>query len=203
MPTVCSTVLSADLKKDCNNLPVGNAEPLMWAITKEDWNNATKSYDADGNLTSITLGTGKKSFQFEVYKNGHKPSFETVDGGDYPDTFNHQIATSFQNYTNATKKQIPALISSKSVFIVENVQKTTDAVFEIYGTGQGLRLQPGAKRDLAANAGVFTGTFANDKDQYEAGLPISFVVTDMVGGMPVFSYNKTKAAIVALTTAAT
>jgi len=199
MATTCSD-LDNDILADCNAKPTGGAEPLMWVLKKADYDAAVKTFDADNKLilNSIALATGKKAYQFLVFKRGHKPRFTNKDT-DYGTYYLHEILTSIQIWDNATKLLIPALSDDYYTIIVENVQKSGDAVFEIYGAKNGIRVQDGAVRDLAANDGVYTCTFANDAAYPEPAPPLSFVVLDT----GVFSYTATKAAITALLTPAT
>lgn len=200
MPTICSA-LNANLNADCNAKPIGGAEALMWLIPRQDWSAATIVTDTTNSppiLRSVVLPVGKRSYEFLVFKHGHKPRFQNKDS-EFGTYFLQEIITSIQIYNNAVKAQIQALSDNYYVAIVENVNKTGDAVFEVYGTGYGLRIQDGAIRDLAANEGVYTCTFANDANYHEPTPPLSFCVLDTPGNT--FSYVKTKAAILALTTA--
>lgn len=198
--TACS-ILDGDILASCDNKPVGGAEPLIWVLTREDWNNAVKTYDTDNKLivTNIALATGKRAYQWLVFKNAHKPRFTQKDN-EFGVNYLHELVSAVQVWDNETKAQILGLADNKYVFIVENVQKTGDAVFEIYGAGQGLRSQDGAVRDLAANGGIYTLTMANDAEFLEPQPPLSFVKTS--GSPAAFSYAATKAAVVALITPA-
>jgi hypothetical protein len=199
MATTACSVINADILADCAIKPVGGAEPLLWLIPKADYDAAVKTYNSTNSLVlnSITLPSGKKAFQFLVFRRGHKPRFTTKDS-DYGTYYLHEVLTSIQIWNNAVKQQVAGLVDNYYVAIVENVQKSGDAVFEIYGAQNGLRVQDGGVRDLAANEGVFTITLANDADMNEPQIPLSFVVP----ASGTFSYTQTKAAIVALTTAA-
>lgn len=193
MPIICGAI-SADILLDCNNKPIGGVDPTIYAIPIADWNASTVTYDSTNPLivTAITPKTGKKFFKFQVFKRGHKPKFETVDG-EFGVAYKHSIATNIPVYTDDVKAQIQGLTEGYSVFIVENVQKSGVA-FEIYGANGGLRM-PDLTRDLAANEGVITGTFTNDEDMNEPKPPLTFKVT-------AGTYAATKAAVDALTVAA-
>lgn len=199
MATACD-ILDGDLLADCEAKPVGGAEPLLWLIPKEDWNNAVKTFDGTNKLVlrTIVLATGAQAFKFLVFKRTHKPRFTNKDN-DYGTYYLHELVSGIQVWNNATKAQIAGLADNYYVAIVENVQKSGDAVFEVYGAGNGLRVQDGAVRDLAANEGVYTLTMANDADRYEPNIPLSFAVEVSTA----YNYNATKAAIVALETPAT
>lgn len=193
MPTICGEIAD-DILLDCDNKPVGGVQPLMWVIPIDIWNGATITYDETNPLIirTVTLPVGKKAFQFEVYKRGHKPKFEAQDT-DYGVNYKHSIATNIPVYNDDVKAQIQGITNGYNVFIVENVQKT-GVPFEVYGGTNGLRM-PDLVRDLAANEGVITGTFTNDADMNEPLPPYTFKAA-------AGTYAATKALIVALTTPA-
>jgi hypothetical protein len=194
MPTACGKLTDSFLI-DCTKKPVGGVESTMYQIDKGDWNDATLTFDATNPfiVTGITLKSGAQARQWQVFKKGHKPKFETQDG-DYGATYKHSISTNIPIYTDAVKQQIPGLTEGYGVYIVENVQKS-GVVFEIYGASNGLRM-PDLARDLAANEGVITGTLTNDEDMNEPNPPLTFKTTTG-------TYAATKAALIALLTPAT
>lgn len=195
MPTACGAI-NADILVDCDNKPVGGAEATIYAINKDDWNSATKTFDSTNPniVTAITLPSGKKAYKLQVFKRGFKPKFEAQDT-DYGVYYKHSIAAAIPLWTNSVKLQIPALAEGYTVFIVENVQKSGGVAFEIYGNDNGLRM-PDLTRDLGANEGVVTGTFTNDSDMNESKPPLSFLPT-------AGTYTATKEAVIALLTPAT
>ena len=196
MATICGKI-TADIERNCDTLPVAGVRSVIHIGNQEDI--ATVTYDTINPLivTSITLKPGAKMFRYEVFKRGHKPRFTKVNG-DYGDRYKHEIDTSIQVWDNATKAQVEGLNGSATFVIVENLQTTGDARFEIYGLGSGLFVADGAVRNLAENDGVYTFTLASDDQSLEAKIPYTFAV--LTAGT--YSYTATVAAITALETAA-
>jgi hypothetical protein len=192
MAIICGEITD-NIAVDCLNKPVGGAKSKMWLININDI--ASVTYDTANPLIvrALTLASGKYAYQYVVYKRGHKPAFNLVvkDFGTY---WNHVVNTSVQVWDNATKLQIYGLSDAYVVAIVENVQSTGDARFEIYGLGNGLTMADGAIRDLAANDGVFTMALSSEPEMEEARVPASFAVEETGA----YSYTATLAAIVAL-----
>lgn len=174
MAIICGTITD-NIGADCLNKPVGGAKSRMWLINIADI--ASVTYDTANPLIvrGITLNNGAYAYQYTVYKRGHKPSFTLVvkDFGTY---WKHSVKTSVQVWDNETKLQIQGLSDDYVVAIIENVQSTGDARFEIYGLGNGLTMADGAIRDLAANDGVFVMDLSSEADMEEARVPASFAV---------------------------
>ncbi len=192
MAIICGEITD-NIAVDCLNKPVGGAKSKMWLININDI--ASVTYDTANPLIvrAITLKANTYAYQYVVYKRGHKPAFALVvkDFGTY---WNHIVNTSVQVWDNETKLQLQGLSDAYVVAILENVQSTGDARFEIYGLGNGLTMADGATRDLAANDGVFTMALSSDTDMEEARVPASFAVE--VGSA--YNYAATLEAIEAL-----
>lgn len=197
MATICGKI-SDDIERNCDALPVGGVKSVMRLINLEDIEAVT--YDVTNPLivTGIDLKTGTKAYKYEVFKRGHKPRFTKVNG-DYGDRYRHEIDTSIQVWDNVTKAQVLGLNQAAVVAIVENLQNTGDARFEIYGLTSGLYVADGATRNLNENEGVYALTLASDDLSLEPKIPHTFAVLDG----SVYDYTDTLAALVALETVAT
>jgi hypothetical protein len=194
MATICGQI-TAGFARDCDNKPIAGVKPRAIYLNIQDIASVTRDATNPLIVTGITLKSGKQGYAWEVYKRGHKPNFIQVDD-DYGTMYRHQVPTSIQIWDNATKAQIEGLATGYGVMIMENLQQSGDARFEIYGLEAGLRSQDGATRDLAANGGVFTTTMANDEDVLESRPPASFAVSS--GSPAAYSYSATLAAVEAL-----
>lgn len=198
MALICGQI-SQNFVRDCDNKPVGGVKSRLYIINQDDV--ATVTYDVTNPLvvTAMTLKSTKQAWTWDVYKRGHKPKATQKDT-DYSVNYQHELVTYIPDWDNSTKAQVEQLANGYYVVIVENLQNTGDARFEIYGLSAGIRSQDGAVRDLAANEGVFTLTLGNDADQFEPHLPASFAVSS--GSPAAYSYTATLAAVVALVTPA-
>lgn len=175
MAFICGEI-TADIERDCAVLPVGGVKSIMRIGNTEDI--ATITYDATNPLivTSIVMKDGKQMFKWEVFKRGHKPRFEKVNG-DFADRYRHIVDTSVQTWDNAVKAQVEGLNSASTFVIVDNLQNTGDARFEIYGLESGLYVADGAVRNLNENDGVYSLSLASDDLSLEPHIPRSFWAT--------------------------
>lgn len=185
--------ISDDIERNCDIVPVGGVKPIVRHINSDDI--ASVTYDVENPLivTGITLKPGKKAFKHEVYKRGHKPRFTTVNGEFGPPKYRHEVESSIQVWDNASKAQVEALNQSSIVTIVENLQKSGDAIIEIYGLDAGLEVADGAVRNLSENEGVYTFTLASADGSLEPHIPRSFWAA---------TYAATQTALIALDTIA-
>jgi len=176
MPFVCGEITD-DIERDCATLPVGGVKSTMRIGNLDDI--ATITFDVTNPLIveSIVMKDGKKMFKYEVFKRGHKPRFEKVNG-DFADRYRHVIDTSIQVWDNATKAQVEGLNAASTFAIVENLQNTGDARFEIYGLDAGLYVADGAVRNLNENDGVYSLSLSSDDLSLEPHIPRSFWDTD-------------------------
>lgn len=172
MPSICGEI-TADIERNCDVLPVGGVKSRMRLINSEDIDTITRDPANPLIVTGLTLKTGKKAFTYEVFKRGHKPRFTKVNG-DFGDRYRHEVDSSIQVWDNATKAQVEGLNGASLVAIVENLQNTGDARFEIYGLESGLYVADGAVRNLNENDGVYVFTLASDDLSLEAHIPSSF-----------------------------
>ena len=172
MPFICGEI-TADIERDCATLPVGGVKSIMRIGNTEDI--ATVTFDATNPLivTGIVMADGKQMFKWEVFKRGHKPRFEKVNG-DFADRYRHIVDTSVQTWDNAVKAQVEGLNAASVFVIVENLQNTGDARFEIYGLDAGMYVADGAVRNLNENDGVYSLSLSSDDLSLEPHIPRSF-----------------------------
>lgn len=191
MATICGSI-NKDLLNDCTNRPVAGVAETITLINIEDLGAVT--YDADNPqiIRSLALAADTRGYKFQVYKNTHKPRVTFVQGT-YGPYWNHEIETAIMSWDSNSKEQLEALTEAKVIAIVENLQKSGDARFEVYGFDSGLGVTA-AVRDTAANNGVATLTLGNEEENPEPHLPKTFAI-ESAGA---YSYTLTKAAVDAL-----
>lgn len=196
MATICGEI-TEDIERNCDELPVGGVKSIIRVINRNDLLSVT--YDTANPLivTAIDLKPTKQAFKYEVFKRGHKPRFELV-RGDFGDRYRHVVETSIQAWNNDIKAQVQGLFTGEVVVIVENLQNTGDARFEIYGLETGLTVADGAVRNLNENDGVLSYTLQSDDLSLEPKMPRTFAVFVTA----VYDYEATLDALIALETPA-
>jgi hypothetical protein len=172
MALVCGEI-TADILRDCDALPTGGVKSMIRVGNLEDVATWVKDATNPLILTDIVMKTGKKMFKYEVFKRGHKPRFEKVNG-EFGDKYRHVVDTSIQVWDNDTKAQVEGLNGSSVFVIVENLQNSGDARFEVYGFDQGLYVGDGAVRNLAENDGVYSISLTGEDGYLESHIPYSF-----------------------------
>lgn len=192
MSSICGEI-DDNILHNCDNLPVGGVKSKLRLINFDDI--ASVTYDVENPLivTGITLKAGKFAYTYEVFRRGHKPRVTKVNG-DNGDRYRHEIDSSIQVWTNASKRQVMGLNGGQFVAIAENLQNMGDARIEIYGLAAGLYVADGAVRNLVENDGVYTFTLASDDASLEPKIPHTFGV--LTAG--VYSYTDSIEALEAL-----
>lgn len=173
MASVCGEI-TAKIELNCDILPVGGVKSVMYVGNIADVATYTKDVTNPLIITDIVMKTGKQLFPYEVFKRGHKPRFTKVNG-EYGDRYRHEIDSSVQIWDNVTKAQIEGLNGASVFVIVENLQNTGDARFEVYGFDSGLYVADGAIRNLNENDGVYVFTLASDDLGLEPHIPYTFL----------------------------
>jgi hypothetical protein len=196
MPTLCAT-LNASNVYDCDNPLVGGLEKTIYVFNADDWKGATLTKNAAGIVTGIALPSGAKAYKITVFKRGIlSGKFEESKTNSGP-RFKHSVGFTLANNTAAAKSFWKALAYGTFVIVGENIQRTGDLQFEIYGAGSGLEVND-LNRDTAADDGAVKGTFVNDDAMLEGDLPLTLQYPGTTGGTD-YSYAATKAALEAFT----
>ena len=160
---------------DCDNIPVGGLETELYIYNLTDWQGASVTRDADGNVTAITNGTGLQAYKFEM-PNSQSILPQTALRAGLVDQFDHQLQFIGVDNTQAGRNQFSKMRFAGCVGIV--LRK--DGTGIIYGETQGLFLT-----DLQDNpadpdlGGIIQPTIATDPDSSpEPALPRTIWITD-------------------------
>ncbi|RKR84908.1 hypothetical protein BDD43_5161 [Mucilaginibacter gracilis] len=174
---------------DCNNPVVGGTEAVVYLFNRSD----IAAYVRDTNnpqiITDITLTQGATGYRYEGYNTSVKPK-TTFIKKDYSARFDHMVDFVVFAKGSAVKTEIEKLGTNRVVAIIENIHKSGDSAFEIFGTDLGLELTT-LKSDP---------NDANSEGAYEVNLtsPANFKEPHMPATLYKTSYATTKTALLAL-----
>lgn len=147
--TLCSGITVGAANANCdetgNGLITGAAETIMIYNFKDlpqgdDNRPAAFTFDVTdvNKVTAITNPLGIQAFSFEGYRRSHKPSYELVPG---PNSvgYNHILDFVVHESSYAQKENLMRMNNGLSIVVIENLDKSSDNSFEIYGASIGLQ----------------------------------------------------------------
>ena len=186
--------ISSGVVYDCDNPIIPGIVPDIILVNLKDIDTVTYDVTNDYIITNIALASTKQGYSFEGFRQSARPQYEYV-RQPYSTAYNHIIDLQVFDITAAQKKNLEAMALGKIVAIVENLDKTDTATFEVYGLDVGLEVNTLTR--IAADletAGSFSLQLMTPEDAgKEPKLPPSWFDTD---------YATTKAAVTALLTPA-
>jgi hypothetical protein len=132
-----------------------------------------------------------KGFRYEGYNTSVKPK-STFVKKDYSARYDHNLDFVIFSKGSDVKAEIEKLGTNRVVAIIENIHKSGDSAFEIFGTDLGLELTTIKSDPNDANSeGAYEITLTSPANFKEPHMPATFFVTD---------YPTTKTALLALIT---
>ena len=184
--------ISSGIVYDCDNPIVPGVVPDLILFNLRDI--ATITYDVTKThiITDIALSSGNQAYKFEGFRQSMRPQANFV-RQPYVNAYDHQIELQVFGITADDKKNLESMALGKIVAVVENLDKTDEVTFEVFGLDVGLEVM-GLSR---INADVETGgsyslnLMTPDDAGKEPKLPANWFDTD---------YATTKAKVEALLT---
>lgn len=192
---LCDKKITKGIKFSCDL--TGGVEAVLYLFNRDDIASYVRSEDntqiiEDFVMAQVAAGPPAvfaKGFKFEGFNTSVKPKTDGVKKT-YNYRYNHQIDFVIFERSASAKEQIESMGRGKFVAVVENLSKTGDSTFEVYGIGVGLTLN--TMTDDPTNAdtdGAYVLQLASPDDFKEPHMPASFFDTD---------YATTKANLLAL-----
>lgn len=179
----CGT-LFAGSTPNCDTPFQGGNKNRLVIMEKDDYDNATKTFDALGQLITLTMPAGKTAWPFSGFKNSAKPGYKKVTSPDGRAMYVHYSEYFVYDYSQSMKLNLQRKANGRYVVIMENSLADVNA-FEVLGTGVGCEVLE-LERVPQDNGGAFKIKIQTPDGEFEAKLPITMLVTD---------YPTTKAAI--------
>lgn len=167
---------------DCAALPAGGTEARFLLINHKDLADAAPfTFDADGNITAVTLKAGGKvAYEFTGFRNDMKKFDEVVNPGVGLNEFHHGCGMIVYKRTQLQKNMLEQLSRGKFVVVAENRGRDTDAL-EVLGVRCGVEIVVGKIRDAHANGGYFVVNFKTIDGDFEPKLPQTLGATYALG----------------------
>lgn len=174
---------------DCNNPVIGGTEAVVYLFNRSDIVAYVRDTTNPQIITDITLATDATGYKYEGYNTSVKPKSNFIKK-DYSARYDHMVDFVIFAKGSAVKAEIEKLGTNRVVAVIENIHKTGDSAFEIFGTDLGLELTT-LKSDP---------NDANSEGAYEVNLtsPGNFKEPHMPATLYKTSYITTKTALLAL-----
>ena len=194
--TLCSGITSGAINQNCVDqagIISGAAETLLLYNFDELPKSAfTFDVTKTNQVTLITNPTGVQAYAFTGFRRTNKPSYEFVPG-EARVGWNHIINFQINELTYEVKETINKMANGRFIGIVENLDRSADNTFEIYGFDVGLLLGEGSRNpdDIDTGAGFVLQLATGDTQSSEQLTPLQLFDTD---------YATTKAIFDGLTT---
>jgi len=202
--TLCSGITVGAINQNCDengNALITGAANLVMIYNFDDLDpfggtDFTFGVDPDDNkVTLITNPSSIAAFSFEGFRRTHKPSYELVPG---PTSvgYNHILDFIVLESSYTQKENLMRMNNGRQIVVVENLDKSQDNSFEIYGARVGMFPLTNIRTidDVESGAGFVIQLITGEDDSKEPLMPLTFDAGD---------YESTKAIFDGLTTPGT
>ena len=196
--TLCSGITigaeNANCDENGNALISGAAQKVM--IYNFDDLDISVDFTFDetevNKVEAIVNPDGVAAFEFEGFRRTHKPSYELV-VSETSVGYNHILDFIVLESSYAQKENLQRMNAGRVIVVVENLDKSSDNSFEIYGARVGMAPATNIRTidDPETGAGFVIQLITPESDSKEPLFPLTFDAGD---------YESTKALFDALTT---
>ena len=195
---ICGKLIQ-NILYDCSNPVIGGVESVVYLFNRSDIvgyvrDTVNPQIITDITMATITPASGSnpailaKGFRYEGYNTSVKPKTTFVKK-DYSARYDHMIDFVIFAKGSDIKAEIEKMGTNRVVAIIENIHKSGDSAFEIFGTDLGLELTTLKSDPNDANSeGAYEINLTSPANFKEPHMPATFFVTD---------YATTKAALMA------
>jgi hypothetical protein len=185
---ICGTLLQ-NMLYDCNNPVIGGTEAVVYLFNRSEIAAYVRDTVNPQIITDITMVTGATGYRYEGYNTSVKPK-STFIKKDYSARYDHSVDFVVFSKGSAVKAEIEKLGTNRVVAVIENIHKSGDSAFEIFGTDLGLELTTLKSDPNDANSeGAYEITLTSPGNFKEPHMPATLYKT---------SYTVTKTALLAL-----
>lgn len=159
---------------DCNNPVIGGTEAVVYLFNRSDIAAYVRDTDNPQIITDITLVAGAKGFRYEGYNTSVKPKANFIKK-DYSARYDHLVDFVIFAKGSAVKAEVEKLGTNRVVAVIENIHKSGDSAFEIFGTDLGLELTTLKSDPNDANSeGAYEVNLSSPGNFKEPHMPATF-----------------------------
>jgi hypothetical protein len=181
---ICGKLIQ-NMLYDCSNPVIGGTEAVVYLFNRSDIVAYVRDTTNPQIITDITLAGSAKGFRYEGYNTSVKPKSNFA-------RYDHLLDFLVFSKGSDVKAEIEKLGTNRVVAVIENIHKSGDSAFEIFGTDLGLELTTLKSDPNDANSeGAYEISLASPGNFKEPHMPATLFVTD---------YAATKTALLALIT---
>ncbi len=177
---------------DCANPIVPGVVPDVTLLNLKDIDTITYDVTNTHVITDITLKSGTQGYKFEGFRQSLRPQYAYV-RQPYSTAYDHQVELQVFGISADDKKNLEQMALGKIVAVVENLDKSDNVTFEVYGLDVGLEVMTLTRiaADLETGGSFSLNLMTPDDAGKEPKLPATWFDTD---------YATTKAKVEALLT---
>ncbi len=187
---ICGKLIQ-NMLYDCTNPVIGGVESVVYLFNRSDIAAYVRDTVNPQIITGITLVGTAKGFRYEGYNTSVKPK-TTFIKKDYSARYDHMVDFVIFAKGSAVKAEIEKLGTNRVVAVIENIHKSGDSAFEIFGTDLGLELTTVKSDPNDSNSeGAYELNLTSPANFKEPHMPATLFSTD---------YASTKTALLALIT---
>src|SRR5687768_4668750 len=126
----CGSITTGSVIDNCDDIPAGGTRARLILMNLDEIEDFDT--DADGNISSITMASGKLAYEFLGFRNDVKKSEEVLKPEIGIPKFKHNAGFVIYENTQLQKNNIEKLTRGRVVAIIENKGKGENA-FEVAG----------------------------------------------------------------------
>lgn len=177
---ICGKI-NANILFDCLNPIIGGVEAKIRIYNREDIagyvRNAVNPQIIEGITMVVDGAVARKGFLYEGINASVKPKMEMV-RKEYGNRYDHIVDFIVFKKGSAAKAQLAKLANGSSVAVIENVSKSGDTSFEVFGTDVGLELKSlTSDANDSATEGAFVLQLGSPENVKEPHMPATLFVT--------------------------
>lgn len=192
--TNCGKLIKSILY-DCNNPVIGGTEAVVYLFNRSDIGGYVRDTDNPQIIKGITLASGAKGYKYEGYNTSVKPK-STFVKKDYSARYDHSVDFVIFAKGSDVKAEIEKMAINRVVAVIENIHKSGDSAFEIFGTDLGLELTTLKSDPNDANSeGAYEITLTSPGNFKEPHMPATFYAIPSSSSATEATYTTTKAAL--------
>lgn len=174
----CSKIKTGFTMEECGTPALAGTAPRVLLVSYTDVNKALSTI-TDSVISVLVLKAGAKAYEVDSLPNATVGE-DTVNVGTYNRTHQHNLTVRIFKKSEAAKKFVNGLTSSRVVAIVENNDRgdNGDTKYEVYGWDSGLELNDLTVSTEMADGVAYLFTLGSGTVAQEGSLPKSFFNTD-------------------------
>ena len=172
----CSRITDNFVGGACGAVLAGGTGTKTWIFNYDEIDRSTSTLDADGNISTMAMLTGKKGVTFQTVENGNEAG-STFNKGTYLDSYDHTVTLRFFKDSKDAKAWINKATGARIVVFQER-KTQSDNVIEVFGWDSGLKMSENQYNTNFTDGVSYAPVFATDDKSKESCMPRTYLGTE-------------------------